>query len=112
MEQSTSAPNVTESEVHKILSSVDVSKSTGHDRIPNKLLKDAADIVSYPLALTFNTSIDTGTYSHITCSNFSPLQYIKRDAKQNVVIIDQFQSFQALLQNLSKTYHSTAGNIS
>ena len=63
MEQSTSAPesylpncnsqfkmqNVTVSEVHKILSSIDVSKSTGHDGIPNKLLKDAVDIISYPL---------------------------------------------------------------
>ena len=64
MEQSTSAPNVTVSEVHKILSSVDVSKSTGHDRIRNKLLRDTADIVSYPLALIFNTSINTGIFPY------------------------------------------------
>ena len=60
--------NVTVSEVHKILSSIDVSKSTGHDGISNKLLKDAVDIISYSLALIFNTSINTGIFgsSHMT----------------------------------------------
>ena len=78
MEQSTSAPesylancnsqfkmqNVTVSEVHKILSSIDVSESTGHDGISNKLLKDAVDIISYPLALILNTSINTGIFPY------------------------------------------------
>ena len=56
--------NVTVSEIHKILSSIDVSKSTGHDGISNKLLKDAVDIISYSLALIFNTSINTGIFPH------------------------------------------------
>ncbi len=36
--------NTTVIEVYKIGSSIDVSKSTGHDGISNKLLKDSADI--------------------------------------------------------------------
>ena len=77
------------SEVHKILSSIDVSKSTGHDEISNKLLKDAVDIISYSLALIFNTSINTGIFPHdfktavispihkagckTECSNYRPI---------------------------------------
>ena len=55
--------NTTVIEVYKILSSIDVSKSTGHDGISNKLLKDSADIISYSLSLIFNTSINTGVHS-------------------------------------------------
>ena len=49
--------NATVIDVHKILSSIDVAKSTGHDGISNKLLKDSADIIAYSLTLIFNTSI-------------------------------------------------------
>jgi hypothetical protein len=49
--------NATVIDVHKILSSIDVSKSIEHDGISNKRLKDSADIIAYSLTLIFNTSI-------------------------------------------------------
>jgi hypothetical protein len=67
--------NATVIEVHKILSSTDVSKSTGHDGIFNKLLKDSADIISYSLSLIFNTSINTVIFPNdFKTAIISPIQ--------------------------------------
>ena len=52
--------NITQVQI--TLSSVDVSKSTGYDRMSNKLLKDSSDIIAYSLAMIFNTSINTGIF--------------------------------------------------
>ena len=82
--------NTTVIEVYKIL-------STGHDGISNKLLKDSADIISYSLSLTFNTSINTGVFPNyfktaiispihkagckIECSNYTPISILSSVAK-------------------------------
>ena len=52
--------NVTIHEVFKSLSKLKISKSTGYDGIPNKLLKDASDIIAPSLVHIFNASIMTG----------------------------------------------------
>ena len=54
--------NVTTHEVFKSLSKLKTSKSTGYDGIPNKLLKDASDIIALSLVHTFNASIMTGIF--------------------------------------------------
>ena len=89
--------NATVIDVHKILSSIDVSKSTGHDGISNKLLKDSADIIAYSLTLIFNTSINTGIFPNdfktaiispihkagckTECNNYRPISILSSVAK-------------------------------
>jgi hypothetical protein len=46
----------------KILKSIKASKSTGHDRIPPKLIKDAAEEIVASLTQIFNKSISTGIF--------------------------------------------------
>ena len=51
------------SDVVNLLKNLDINKSAGLDRIPNKLLKSAADIIAESLCLLFNTSISRGNVS-------------------------------------------------
>ena len=44
-------------DVFKKLQEVNVAKATGHDIIPNKILKIASPVISKPLADLFNLSI-------------------------------------------------------
>ena len=44
------------------LQEVNVAKATGHDNIPNKILKIAAPVISLSLADLFNLSITTNTF--------------------------------------------------
>ena len=53
---------VTISDVFKKLQEVNVAKATGHDSIPNKILKIAALVISISLADLFNLSITTNTF--------------------------------------------------
>ena len=45
------------SDVFRKLQEVNVAKATGHDNIPNKILKIAAPVISISLADLFNLSI-------------------------------------------------------
>ena len=53
---------VTEPEVLKILNRLDTSKSTGPDKVPNKLLKMCALIIAKPLSKLFNKSLQSGKF--------------------------------------------------
>ena len=44
---------------------MDNSKSPGADRIPVKILKDAINLVSKPLTLIYNASLERGIFSQI-----------------------------------------------
>ena len=46
----------------KILMTIKPSKSTGHDRIPPKLINDAANVIPNSLTNIFNKSISTGSF--------------------------------------------------
>jgi len=48
--------------VIKLLKALDVSKATGLDKIPNRLLKIAADVVTTSLTDIFNQSLVTGIF--------------------------------------------------
>lgn len=51
---------ITEYEVQCQLLSLKVNKACGHDTIPARLIRDAADIVAKPLSHIFNLSLRTG----------------------------------------------------
>ena len=54
-------PKIIENEINKLK----CSKAAGHDKIPVKLVKDAADILSKPLAAIFNSSLESGVFPNI-----------------------------------------------
>ena len=54
--------HVTEPEVLKILNSLHINKSSGPDKIPNKLLKMTAILIAKPLATLFNKSLRLGIF--------------------------------------------------
>lgn len=59
---SLSEVQVTELEVLKILNSLDINKSSGPDKIPNKLIKMSALLIAKPLANFFNKSLLLGKF--------------------------------------------------
>ena len=53
---------VNESKIFQLLSSLSISKSTGHDKIPAKVLKCSASIIASSLTKLFNYAIQTGSF--------------------------------------------------
>ena len=53
---------VTNSQVLKSLTQLKNGKACGPDKIPTTLVKDAADFISYPLTLIYNSSIKNGIF--------------------------------------------------
>ena len=53
---------ITELDVNGILSTFDTSKASGPDLISPKMLKEAADVLAYPLSKLFNLSLSTKIY--------------------------------------------------
>ena len=60
--------------VIKLLKAIDVGKATGLDKIPNRLLKIAADVVAPSLTGIFNQTLVTGisplTGNWLKCHQF------------------------------------------
>ena len=50
--------------VHRLLKTIDEKKSVGLDKIPNKLLKMAADVIAPSLREIFAKSIHTGIFPY------------------------------------------------
>ena len=60
--------------VHRFLSTIDEKKSVGLDKIPNKLLKLAADVIAPSLTGIFAISINTGIFPReLKASRVSPI---------------------------------------
>ena len=69
--------------VIKLLKAIDVSKATGLDKIPNRLLKIAADVVAPSLTGIFNQSLVTGIFpSDWKMAKVSPI--FKNDSKSDL----------------------------
>ena len=89
--------NVSLTKVYKLLSTIKTSKSAGHDRIPGKLLRDAAEVIAPSLSAILNASINTGIFpedfkiaiissihkagSKTNCDNYRPISVLSSVAK-------------------------------
>ena len=83
---------VTETEVYKYLSNVKPTKSTGYDKIPPKLIKGAAGVISKSLPIIFNKSIISGIFPEDL--KIAVLrQSLRKVIDLDVITIDQFQYF-------------------
>ena len=87
------------SDIHKILTNLDVNKATGPDKIGNFLLKTVADSISEPLCKIFNYSIQNSTFPSMwKKSNVIPIhQENDKKDKQNYRPV-------SLLCNVSKVF--------
>ena len=53
---------VTVKHIRNLIRQLQCSKSPGSDKVPVKIIKDAIDAISLPLALIFNSSLQNGTF--------------------------------------------------
>ena len=96
--------------VIKLLKAIDVSKATGLDKIPTRLLKIAADVVAPSLTGIFNQSLVTGIFpsdwkiakvsrifkngSKSDLNNYRPISVIPTVAKTfEKIIYDQLYQY-------------------
>ena len=54
--------NITYSTYPKILSCLNINKAVGMDQIPAKFLKEAADVVAYPLSRFINLFVELSIF--------------------------------------------------
>ncbi len=102
--------NVLETRVYKLLSTIKTSKSAGHDGIPAKLLKDAAEEIAPSLTAIFNASINSRIFpddfktaiispiykseSKSNCDNYRPISVLSCVAKIfEKLITDQLETY-------------------
>ena len=102
--------NISLTKVYKLLSTIKTSKSAGHDRIPGKLLRDAAEVIAPSLSAIFNASINTGIFpedfkvaiifpihkagSKTNCDNYRPISVLSSVAKiYEKLVIEQLEIY-------------------
>ena len=56
------AVTTSEEEIKIILSNLDVNKARGSDLIGNRILKECSDVLSLPLSILFNNSLDNAIF--------------------------------------------------
>ena len=77
-------PLALKSEINHIAKNIDISKSTGNDSIPPKIVKMAADIIDEPLTKNFNHSIANNKFCESAkTANVAPI-YKKEDRTMKI----------------------------
>ena len=85
---------VTISDVFKKLQEVNVARATGHDNIPNKILKIAAPVISLSLADLFNLSITTKILFQMIGKLQRSFHYLNQVNEMIQITLDRFLSYQ------------------
>ena len=72
----------TPQEVCTVLKNLDTTKAVGPDKISNRILRNLAQFICYPLCLIFNSSLSSGLFpSSWKLANVSPIH--KKNDRQN-----------------------------
>ena len=100
---------ITKPEIEKLIRKLEPKKSSGHDGISNKLIQDLCDVISYPLTLIFNQSLQTGIFpSSMKWADITPLYKSKcKYEKTNYRPISLLLTLSKLLEKAvySRTYN-------
>ena len=100
---------ITKLEIEKIIKKLEPKKSSGHDGISNKLIKDLCDVISHPLTLIFNQSLQTGIFpSSMKWADITPLYKSKsKYEKTNYRPISLLLTISKILEKAvySRTYN-------
>ena len=94
--------SVTTSEIYKLLKNIDDKKATGTDKIPPKLVKISAEVLSQPLANVINNSISKGVFpDNAKIASVSPIDKQSDDKNK----VSNFRPV-SVLNTFSKIYES------
>ena len=92
--------SVTTSEVYKLLKNINVKKATGTDKIPPKMVKISAEVLSQPLADVINNSISKGVSpDNAKIASVSPINKQSNDKNK----VSNFRPV-SVLNTFSKIY--------
>ena len=98
--------NVTTSEIYKLLKNIDDKKATGTDKIPPKLVKISAKVLSQPLADAINNSISKGVFpDNAKIASVPPIDKQSDDKNK----VSNFRPV-SVLNTFSKIYESVIKN--
>ena len=98
--------SITTSEIYKFLKNIDDKKATGTDKIPPKLVKISAEVLSQPLADATNNSIFKGVFpDNAKIASVSPIDKQSDDKTK----VSNFRPV-SVLNNFSKIYESVIKN--
>ena len=98
--------SVTTSEIYKLLKNIDDKKAAGTDKIPPKLVKISAEVLSQPLANVINNSISKGVFpDNAKIASVSPIDKQSNDKNK----VSNFRPV-SVLNTSSKIYESVIKN--
>ena len=98
--------SVTTSEIYKLLKNIDDKKAAGTDKIPPKLVKISAEVLSQPLADAINNSISKGVFpDNAKIASVSPIDKQSNDKNK----VSNFRPV-SVLNTSSKIYESAMKN--
>ena len=89
----------TEKDIFKILRDIDTSKAAGIDRLPERFLKDGANVLAKPVTDICNLSISLNKFLSTKLNLFS-----KKDEKLVSQIIDLFSYCQYYQRSLKELF--------
>ena len=105
----------TTSEIYKLLKTIDDKKATGTDKIPPKLVKISAEVLSQPLADAINNSISKGVFpDNAKIASVSPIDKQSDDKNKvsNFRPVSVLNTFSKISESIIENQlHSVLNNI-